>query len=135
MGKCPDDEQGFGRDAGDCGRVLIVEQDALTRWSVSVYLEQWFEVITTDSANEACRLLQERPVVALVVSDDLPGSAVEQLGTLARSFNRKAAIVRTVTEGYDRGGSCERCLRLEKPFDLASLARLLGIKGAKARSD
>lgn len=116
-------------------RLLVVEPDALTQWSLAVYLERWFDVVATDSAAEAARLLRERPVNALITSDDLPDAATESLESQACSMNADVLIVRTVTERCDHHSPVGHLARIEKPFDLASLARLLGVPAVEVSSD
>ena len=66
-------------------------------------------------------------LIALIISDELPSSALEILEQRAHTFNARVVIVRTVT---DAGAACHPCPQLsclEKPFELARVAALLGI--------
>ena len=109
------------------GQVLIVDSDPLTQWSLKTYLGKWFSVDSTNSITQARQILDTRPVDALVVSDEWPPAALASLEQRAHSFNARVAIVRTVTDFRKACGTgpCLGCL--EKPFELAHLARLLGI--------
>jgi len=106
---------------------LIVEPDPLTQWSLKMYLGRWFRVESTNSIANARQILETRPVDALVVSDEWPPATLASLEQRAHSFNARVTIVRTVTDSGkpSRPGRHLGCL--EKPFELARLARLLGI--------
>lgn len=107
--------------------VLVVEPDALTQWSLRMYLGRWFTVHSTNSAANALQVLLTHPVDILVVSDELPTAALATLEQHAHSFNAHVSVVRLVTDSGARQ-RCAPCLGcLEKPFELAALARLLGI--------
>ncbi|MBI4717967.1 MAG: hypothetical protein HY763_09205 [Planctomycetes bacterium] len=113
--------------AGDCAadsgrRLLIVEPEPLLRWSLVTYLRRWFEVFAVDSDAAAQRVLDEQSVDAVVVSDQLSDKDVEEIEAHARSRNTGTRVVRTVISR--REGVTPW---IEKPFDLAELAVLLGI--------
>lgn len=108
------------------GRVLIVEPEPLLRWSMSTYLSRWFEVFPTDDDAAAERVLGEHAVDALIVSDQLPREEAADLEAHARTLNTDARIVRTVTTREN--GLTPACI--EKPFELAALARMLGVREA-----
>lgn len=114
------------------GRLLIVEPDPLTRWSMSTYLKRWFKVMTADSFDEAGGLLEASTLEALVVTDGLPADQSRSIGQRARHRNPDVITVRTVTElptSDARLANGEKLL--EKPFELARLARLLGVPEAE----
>ncbi len=107
-------------------RLLLVEPDELTRWSISTYLRRWFEVEVAESGAAGAQLAAREAFAALIVSDQLPDEDSAKVQRIAGQRNPELAIVRTVT------GTCEvdagtRTLQVEKPFNLASLARLLGV--------
>ena len=115
--------------------VLIVEPEELVRWSLVTYLGKWFEVFSADSRTLADRILEERQIDAVVVSDDLSDRAAEAIAAHARSRNPAARVVRTLTgppvpEPQDRDTSC-----LEKPFALSEVASLLGVSEPPPSSD
>jgi DNA-binding NtrC family response regulator len=109
------------------GQVLIVEPDPLTQWSLKMYLGRWFSVDSTSSIASARRILETRPVEALIVSDELPPTALVSLEQRAHSFNARVTIVRIVTDSSKMSHAGPHLGCLEKPFELAQLARLLGI--------
>ena len=116
-----------GSNGSPRGQILIVEPDPLTQWSLKTYLEKWFAVDVTGSAGSAERILETRAVDVLIVSDELPSSFLAALEERAHSFNAHVAIIRTITDARCacRPGPHLSCL--EKPFELARLAGLLGV--------
>jgi len=117
-------------DAGRARRrVLAVEPDPLTQWSLKTYLSKWFDVHATASASDARHTLERSPVDVLIVSDALEPRAIAELEQHAHNFNARVDIVRTVADsGQVRQAPPKmRCMWIEKPFELAHLARLLGI--------
>lgn len=95
------------------------------------YLAKWFSVYSTTTKAAADRVLDSVSVEAVVVSEDLPESAAEEIEAHAKARNPKVIVIRTIT-GPPRG-SQRRCpvVCLEKPFDLSRLAELLGVHDAK----
>lgn len=108
------------------GRLLIVDGDSLARWALVQFLERWFAVSAVDSLEEATALLERGDVTALVVSDDLPGGQIDAIEERARRRNPQLLTVRTV-DGVAAKRPSGGCVRLEKPFQLRDLARLLGV--------
>ena len=109
------------------GYLLVVEPEALLRWSLATYLSKWFDVFPTDTGESADRILEDHRIDALVVSDQLPAESVDALEFHARSCNAATRVVRTVTSlnrdaVTDQGTFC-----IEKPFELVKLANLLGV--------
>lgn len=117
---------GFASGAGR-GQVLIVEPDPLTQWSLRMYLGKWFAVDSANSITGAQQALETRPADALVVSDELPPDALTSLERQAHRLNARITIVRTVTDPSRPGRPGPHSGCLEKPFELAQLARLLGV--------
>jgi DNA-binding NtrC family response regulator len=113
------------RTASARGRLLIVDPDPLTLWSLKTFLQRWFEVETAASAENAQRALAENRFDALIVADDLPAGIAAAIENTGCRSNPDLAIVRTVTG--DSETTAGPTLRLEKPFELAKLARLLGV--------
>lgn len=109
-------------------RLLIVDPEELVRWSLVTYLAKWFSVYSTTTQAAADRVLDSVGVEALVVSEDLPESAAEEIEAHAKARNPKVVVIRTIT-GPPRK-SQTRCpvVCLEKPFDLSRLAELLGVR-------
>lgn len=108
-------------------QVLVVEPDKLTEWSLRTYLGKWFSVHSTSSTESAERVLAAHAVDVLVVSDDLSSTALTALEERAREFQEGVVIVRLVTEPGSSGVQDQARYRLEKPFALVQLARLLGV--------
>jgi DNA-binding NtrC family response regulator len=109
------------------GRVLVVDTDPLARWSLSMYLSRWFVVDATASLEDAERLLQRGDTRALVVSGDLPGSDIDRVEELARRCSPGVVTVRTDTGVVGIKRPSVGCVRIEKPYRLTDLARLLGV--------
>lgn len=95
------------------------------------YLAKWFSVYSTTTKAAADRVLDSVIVEAVVVSEDLPESAAEEIEARAKARNPNVVVVRTIT-GPSRGPQ-RNCpvVFLEKPFDLSRLAELLGVPNAK----
>ncbi len=110
-----------------CGRLLVVDRDRLTRWSVKAYLSPMFEVLVAHSAVRALEILETHPVDAVVVSGDLPENGTDRVEVAARSGNPDAVVVRTVSEPVRGKSSDAAVIRLEKPFKLSALAAILGV--------
>ena len=108
--------------------VLIVEPEALLRWSLVTYLGRWFRVFTADSVSAADHLIDDQSVDAAVLSDDLPGSGTDQIECHLRIRNPNACVVRTSTRPSMDDATPPTAMRLEKPFDLTTLANLLNAK-------
>lgn len=102
----------------------------LTQWSLRSYLGKWFSVDAADSVASAQAILDVlRRVDALIVSGELPSTALAALEQRATSRHPGIAIVRIATRS---GKACQpspHVACLEKPFELAQVARLLGISG------
>ncbi|MEP0845977.1 MAG: hypothetical protein HRF50_04040 [Phycisphaerae bacterium] len=107
-------------------RVLVVEPDSLTSWSIRTYLERWFHVDCSDSAGAAANLLQNESLSGLVLSEDLPETASDALEERARRLNPLVTVIRLDSNPLPLARRAAST-RLEKPFDLAELARRLGI--------
>jgi len=112
-------------------RVLLVEPDALTRWSIGQYLGRWFIVEATADGPSAEALLARRSFVALMVSDQIPEDDLERIQRLAGRRNPAVRIVRMVSGAAELREPQTGLLSLEKPFALSALARLLGVPEAQ----
>ncbi|TWT40940.1 hypothetical protein RAS1_36280 [Phycisphaerae bacterium RAS1] len=108
-------------------RVLILEPDALSRWSLSAYLRRWFDARVTASPEEAVALLGTFAVDALIVSDEVDADALRRIESIVRRRSPGAVMIRTVTHLSESPGDVAGWLELEKPFNLARLAELLGV--------
>jgi DNA-binding NtrC family response regulator len=112
------------------GRVLLLEPDHLTRWSVTTYLCRWFAVETVESSEDAARLVRDEPFDALVLSDRVSDSEVANLLRSAADRNPQVKTVRTVTAMSEPVAEQASMFQLEKPFQLSRLAQLLGVAEA-----
>lgn len=111
--------------------LLLLEPEGLLRWSIVTYLGRWFRVLSTDSPEGAARVLDEYAVDGVVVSDNVPRETREIVTRAVRARNTAARVVRTVTAIPSNGGNGDGTVYLEKPFDLALLARLMGAAEVK----
>lgn len=130
--ECPTPEGPSADDAGDAGRkrVLILEPETLVSWSLVAYLAEWFIVVAADSERTAAQHLDDDPFDALVISDDVDESAAGRLVDKAYDRNPSVRIVRTVTRPSRPPAPGTEALWVEKPFDLARVAKLLGVGGS-----
>jgi DNA-binding NtrC family response regulator len=109
------------------GHVLIVEPEPLTQWALRMYLQRWFSVESTDSLAIAQRVFSNRAIDGLVISDELAPTATAALEQTARFLNPDVHIIRTVSDTTRPFEGDPQTDCLEKPFELARVARLLGI--------
>jgi DNA-binding response OmpR family regulator len=116
------------------GRLLLVEPDTLTRWSITTYLERWFVIDAADCPNAAEKLALKNDYAAIVLADQLPASSVSAIRQAARDQNPAVTTVRTVTAAAEPGPAEAETVQLEKPFELAALARLLGVPEPEIQS-
>ncbi|UCE60426.1 MAG: hypothetical protein JSU63_01500 [Phycisphaerales bacterium] len=112
----------------DCSRprLLIVEPDKLTRWSIEEHLREVFDILTAGSETNAHALLDANPVDAVVIADDLPAFGADALEEHARARNPGVSAVRMITDMGKSEHPESQAAFLEKPFELANLARALG---------
>ncbi len=106
-------------------RLMVVEPDRLTRWSVARFLGEVFDVVEADSSYSAIKMLDESPADAIVVADDLPEDGAGTVESCARSRNRNVQVIRTFTPPMGAGKEPAKSVWLEKPFKLSALAKLL----------
>ncbi len=109
------------------GHVLIVEPDELTCWSLTTYLGHWYAVETARSGAGAVRTLRAQPVEAVIISDQIRGSAVKAIATAARQARPDVRLVLLTTGDHDMRLARVAVQRVEKPFALPELARVLGV--------
>ncbi len=126
---------GSGPAVPRAAHLLVVEPEALLRWSLVTYLGQWFKVLSAETKLAAGRILDQHLIDAVVLSDELSERAMDDIESLARSRNPETRVVRTVTtERRDQPLHNETSC-IEKPFELMELARLLGVNETNTPSD
>jgi len=110
-------------------RVLVVDDEPLTRWSICTALAtEGFNAVAAAGAEEALQLAAEwpPPKVAVVGRELAGGSGLDLLAQLAREYPRCQFVLMTTER---RGGPAElpadRITLIAKPFDLASVTRLV----------
>lgn len=106
-------------------RLLIVDPDRLTRWSMGEYLHATFEVYAADNTAAAIDVLNQHPVDAVVVAEDLPCHGADDVEDHARAANPETTVIRMFTQPGAKTPERPRTRRIEKPFALSALARLL----------
>ena len=111
-------------------RVLIVEPDTLTRWSLETYLLRWCAVECMELPEVADRRLRLPGIDVLIVSDALPPSDVRNLEDIAQRATPPILTIHIGTESGHQRTPRAAGRYLEKPFDLALLRPLIGV-GAK----
>ncbi len=108
-------------------QILAVEPDPLTQWSLKMYLSKWFDVYATGSIVDAQHVLENHAVDVLIVSEELPPTALASLETHAHNFNACVEVIRTVADPSKPRKCIPHVTYLEKPFELAHLAQMLGV--------
>jgi DNA-binding NtrC family response regulator len=118
---------------GPC--VLLVDDEARILSALRRCLRrEGFEIVTAESAAEALRILEQRPVDAIVSDQKMPGgSGLQLLGEAARRWPDTARMLITgVTDEIPRAAleSAGVCALITKPWDdarlKATLRRALG---------
>jgi len=105
----------------------VLEPDPLTQWALRAYLARWFTVQTADSVIMGQQIVAAQRVDAVVMSNELPAVGLAALEAEARRRRAEVTIVRTAAEPGPPSRDDPRVSYLEKPFELAQLARLLGV--------
>ncbi len=104
-------------------RVLIVEPDPLTMWSLVNHLARRFAVHSTPNGGWATEFLEREPIDRLILSSALPEVDLLRLDELARA---RQPGVRTVLLVTARDSvALPHAVKVEKPFELDDLARAL----------
>lgn len=111
-------------------RLLLVEPDPLTAWSIQAFLARWFAVQVRAMAEQALAVLQNESVDWIVLSGDLPAEELLTLHDGACTVNPDVKCV-LLDSGVDEASLPLVGLRIEKPFQLADLALLLGVPAAE----
>lgn len=103
------------------------------RWSLSTYLGKWFEVFPTDSAAAAHRVLDDRVVHGLIVSDELSPRSIDELDAHLRASNASSVLICMIANVDPRRARNPHRSYIEKPFELHTLVDVLGMTGPPAR--
>ncbi len=123
------------------GRVLVVDDEALIRWSVSETLGPLgYEVFEAADGAEGVRvLLEHAPFAAVLLDLQLPDCRDLRLLSLMRSVAPRTPIVLMsafVTPEIEMEAGWLGVARvLRKPFDLEALVALVDILGRDERAD
>lgn len=106
---------------------MIVDADPLTQWALRAYLQKWFAVDITDSVDAAVEIIHAVPLDGLILSDELPTPEQSTLERAARQRRARLRVIHTISDTTKP--CCPNAFSnvLEKPFELAHLARLLGV--------
>lgn len=123
--------------------VLLVEDDAINRLAARQYLEkQGFVVQTATTGLEALDILAREPVDVVLMDVHLPeldGVAATRRIRTAPEFARLSGVPIVAMTAYAMAGDKEKFLAagmdgyIEKPLDLARLARLVAELAASGR--
>lgn len=104
--------------------VLVVEDEALIRLAISDELEdQGFVVFSASNADEAIKLIEHHPEIAVVFTDiEMPGT-MDGMKLAAFVRDRWPPIKIIVTSGRvnPQGGLAEDISFLAKPYDHATV--------------
>lgn len=109
--------------------LLVVEPDALLRWSLVTYFSKWFNVFAVASTEAAAEIIDEELINAVIVSDALDATSVQAMEQRAVDCNHDVRIIRVVTSLRSATKDPFATGTLEKPFELAALADLLRCAG------
>jgi DNA-binding NtrC family response regulator len=111
-------------------RVLVVDEEALVRWSLCTALAtEGFDAVSAASVHEARRVASEWPPPRVAIIDSrVPGADDRTLIRTIRDVypDCRFVILTTAHRGdfHDRNGA-NRFVVIEKPFDLARVVRLV----------
>ncbi len=108
-------------------RLLVIDPDALLRWSVRTYFARWFDVVAVASTADAEAQLAHAAVHALVASEDLPRDAMQRVERMARRHDPATIIVYLGTHLCGAGAPRVGTHYVENPNVLPGLAELLGV--------
>ena len=112
-------------------RVLVVDEEALVRWSLCAALAaEGFDAVAAAGSLEARRLAEEWPPprVAIIDSRTSPGGHLSLIGQLRRLYPAcRVIVMTTAARGQEPGAGPgpNGVSIVEKPFDLARVVRLV----------
>ncbi len=116
--------------SGETRSLLIVDDEARILSALRRTLRrEGYEILTASTPAEALRVLDERPVDAVLSDQKMPGMSGEQL--LAEAARRRPDAVRMLITGWTQELPAERleelgvCALVTKPWDDAKLKATL----------
>ena len=107
---------------------MVIEPESLLRWSITRYLETWFEVIETGTLFGAETRLGAGPLRTVIVSDNLPEEGTVALVGRLRSRDPRLEVILMLSAPPSAHRERGAIHQLEKPFPLAALGALLGVE-------
>ena len=110
--------------------LLVVEPEALLRWSLTTYFSRWFSVHTATSVSNATEMIENTRWSVVVVSDNLADGTPDTVERHARDRDQDTLIVRMVTHRAAGTALPDDAKWLEKPFELSDLAAMVGVQPA-----
>jgi len=117
----------FAASINHSHNALVVEPDHLLRWSLVTYLGRWFHMFPAQSLEDAALILESTPIDAVVISSEFARSNARELARRAVATNSNTRVVKIVTSSHEDASTDDGAAAIEKPFELAALARLLGV--------
>lgn len=116
--------------------VLIVDDEALIRWSLYEGLKERFRVVTAESVDRAEELLGELDVDAVVTDLKMPGRGGMELVEAVRRYSPGTKVFIITAYGTDE--TLDRAFALDvdgyirKPFEIALIRDMLEARFAAA---
>ena len=109
-------------------RVLVVDDEALIRWSICMALTAaGFDAVAAGSSEDACLLAAEWPPPKVALLDIPPdGHACELMGRLRRIYPDCRFLIMSTTRGKCPTLDDTLVQMVAKPFDLGEVVRLVG---------
>lgn len=111
-------------------RVLVVDEEALVRWSLCTALsDEGFDAVAAANPLDARRIAAEWPPPRVAIIDsDVPGAEDRALMRSIREVYPECRFVLMTTAHPDDAGSrhgAHACAVIEKPFDLSTVVRMV----------
>lgn len=108
-------------------RVLVVDQDGLTRWSLTQYLGRWCQVCAAASGPEGAEFVATFRPEVVILSAELPEGGARRVLDAVRACGGQARVLVTAADVRQVPAECGEHSVIEKPFSLAELARRVGV--------
>ncbi len=106
-------------------RLLIVEPDRLTAWSLKLYFQKEYDIVQTDSVSGASDCIKSGCADVVLLSDNLLDPDLQDIDDQITHANPHALIVQMTTRSSDAVLEGDTRVTIEKPFELAALGRIL----------